>query len=231
VSEPLQPTAPIAPAVVLPDDPALALALAQRLLVEPRMANHSFGLWGYSGRTQSGAELTVQSSGIGAASLVAVVEGLAGHGARAVVRVGRCRSRGAVPAPASRLVAGAAIASDGTSIALGGRGRIAADAALSEALIASAGAPSAVVAGADLGTVSRDREAAADADAFDLETAALYALAARLGIGVAAALVVTECATGARIDPEHAETSLLELGDAAGMALTEAAGEPAAAVG
>ena len=47
----LRPTAPIFTDVLLPSDPAVALALAQRLLVKPLMANHNFGLWGYSGET------------------------------------------------------------------------------------------------------------------------------------------------------------------------------------
>ncbi len=45
----LRPTAPIAPAAVLPGDPGRALALAQDLLESPRMANHARGLWGYIG--------------------------------------------------------------------------------------------------------------------------------------------------------------------------------------
>ena len=40
----LRPTAPIAAAAVLPDDPALALALAQAILEGPMMSNHSYSL-------------------------------------------------------------------------------------------------------------------------------------------------------------------------------------------
>ena len=45
----LRPTAPIAADALLPADPGLAMALAQRALVKPLMANHHHGLWGYSG--------------------------------------------------------------------------------------------------------------------------------------------------------------------------------------
>jgi hypothetical protein len=37
----LRPTAPIAADVLLPTDPALALALAQELLEKPLMSNHT----------------------------------------------------------------------------------------------------------------------------------------------------------------------------------------------
>ena len=46
----LRPTAPIAADVLLPGRPGAALALAQALLDGPLMANHSHGLWGYSGQ-------------------------------------------------------------------------------------------------------------------------------------------------------------------------------------
>ena len=42
---------PIAPDVLLPGDPGRAMALAQTLLVAPKMHNLHRGLWGYSGET------------------------------------------------------------------------------------------------------------------------------------------------------------------------------------
>ncbi|MGH2961258.1 MAG: purine-nucleoside phosphorylase, partial [Solirubrobacterales bacterium] len=72
----LKPTAPIAPSALLPSDPGTALALAQDLLDEPRMSNHSHGLWGYHGETESGAELTIQSTGIGGPSAAIVLSEL-----------------------------------------------------------------------------------------------------------------------------------------------------------
>ena len=45
--------------------PGRALLLAQELLEEPKMSNHARGLWGYSGRTPAGDELTIQATGMG----------------------------------------------------------------------------------------------------------------------------------------------------------------------
>jgi hypothetical protein len=80
----LQPTNPIAPRVVLVEDPARAMALAMELLEDDRlMANHAYGLWGYSGTArEDGDALTVQSTGIGGPSATVVLEDLADHGVR-----------------------------------------------------------------------------------------------------------------------------------------------------
>ena len=51
----LRPTADIAADAILVGDPGRALALAQTLLVAPKMSNHARGLWGYSGNTHAGA--------------------------------------------------------------------------------------------------------------------------------------------------------------------------------
>ena len=42
---------PIAPDVLLPGDPGRAMAMAQALLVAPKMHNLHRGLWGYTGET------------------------------------------------------------------------------------------------------------------------------------------------------------------------------------
>src|SRR5258707_10817463 len=61
----LRPTASFAADAILVGDPGRALLLAQELLEEPKMSNHARGLWGYSGLTPAGDELTIQSTGIG----------------------------------------------------------------------------------------------------------------------------------------------------------------------
>ncbi len=86
----LRPQEPLAEGVLLPDDPHRALALAQELLVAPRMFNHHRGLWGYTGVTREGSRLSIQSTGIGGPSVAVVVHELIGMGARALVRVGGC---------------------------------------------------------------------------------------------------------------------------------------------
>lgn len=78
--------------MLAPGDPARALRLASALLDKPLMLNHARGLWGYSGTTEDGVPLTIQSTGLGGPSAAAVVDDLALLGARRIIRVGSCRS-------------------------------------------------------------------------------------------------------------------------------------------
>src|SRR5215203_7357862 len=91
----LRPTAPIAPDAILVGDPGRALLLAQELLEKPQMSNHSRGLWGYTGQTPAGDELTIQSTGTGGPSAALVLADLAELGVRRAVRVGSCLATGA----------------------------------------------------------------------------------------------------------------------------------------
>ena len=86
----LRPTAPIAAAAVLVGDPGRALLLAQELLEEPKMSNHARGLWGYTGLTPAGVELTIQATGMGGPSAAIVLADLAELGVKRAVRVGTC---------------------------------------------------------------------------------------------------------------------------------------------
>jgi hypothetical protein len=90
----LRPTAPIAADAILVGDPGRALMLAQELLQQPKMSNHARGMWGYTGLTQEGHELTVQSTGMGGPSATVVLHDLAELGARRAVRVGTCTELG-----------------------------------------------------------------------------------------------------------------------------------------
>jgi uridine phosphorylase len=207
----LRPTAPIAADVLLPTDPALALTIAQRVMVKPRMANHRHGLWGYTGEAATGGELTVQASGIGGPSAAAVLAELAGHGARRVVRLGPCTALGPGLEPGATLVVERAIGGDGVSRAL----QIAAprpDPALADALADALGAGRATVASTDLAGLDGAASPAGLKDdgaaAADLETAAVLGLGERLGLAAAAVLVVTDPQDGALADSrlaEHAE--------------------------
>ena len=154
----LRPTAPIAPTVLLPADPGLAMALATALTDKPLMANHHHGLWGYTGRTEGGGELTVQASGIGAPSAVAVLRELQAHGTRRVVRIGRAAPLAETP-PEGAVVVVAALAADGASRALG-MDIARPDAELTARLEAATTAPAAMVASHDLGhrAPASDRE-------------------------------------------------------------------------
>src|SRR3954453_9938631 len=90
----LRPTAPIAPDAILVGDPGRALMLAQELLEQPKMSNHARGLWGYSGQTTAGRELTIQAAGMGGPSATVVLGDLAELGVSRAVRIGTCASLG-----------------------------------------------------------------------------------------------------------------------------------------
>ena len=206
----LRPTAPIFSDALLPSDPGVALALAQQLLVKPLMANHEFGLWGYSGETAGGCELTIQSAGIGGPSAATVLAELAGFGTERVIALGTCTaldpalSEGAVvlaasaraePDPDSSVTAGVAVA----------------DPVLTAALAAACpGALSLPVASVYTHADADISFAGTGASVIDLTTAALLGTGARLGLAVACALIVSG-------DGQSAQSTdgLLELGSRA----------------
>ena len=98
--------------------PAAPLALAQQLLTKPRMSNHARGLWGYTGETSSGRQLSIQSTGMGGPSAAIVLQELAALGVRRAIRVGTCGALDSNLAQGELLVAGDALAEDGASSAL-----------------------------------------------------------------------------------------------------------------
>jgi uridine phosphorylase len=187
----LHPTAELAERALLPDDPGQALALTRVLFDEtPRMFNHHRGLWGYTGTALDSAPLTVQSTGIGGPSAAIVVAELHALGLRRGVRIGRAWALDGTLRAGELVAATAVVAADGASRALGAGARLEPDAALTARLC---GDRSCVIASADV-----DRaDAAWGALAFDLESAAVLAAAARAGIP-AACLVAIEGA----VEPE-----------------------------
>jgi uridine phosphorylase len=193
----LHPTADLSERALLPDDPGQALALTRVLFGEtPRMFNHHRGLWGYSGIAFDGAPLTVQSTGIGGPSAAVVVGELHALGLGRAVRIGRAWALDGTLRAGELVAATAVLAADGASRALGAGARIEPDAALTAALRADR---SGVLASADV----EQADAAWDALAFDLESAAVLAAAARVGIA-AACLVAIE----GPVDPDDVATRL-----------------------
>jgi uridine phosphorylase len=181
----LHPTAELAERALLPDDPGQALALTRVLFGDtPRMFNHHRGLWGYTGIALDGAPLTVQSTGIGGASAAVVVGELHALGLRRAVRIGRAWALDGSLRAGELLVASVVLAGDGASRALGAADRLVPDAALAEALRADREGE---LASVDLPEVAPGSQALA----FDLESAAVLAAAARAGIP-AACLVAIE---------------------------------------
>lgn len=169
------------------------MALAQVVLKKPVMSNHHHGLWGYSGTTDDDRALTVQSTGIGGPSTLAVVDDLIRYGVTRAIRIAACDTldrelTGAV------VVADAALGLDGTSTALGVM-HPGADPTLSAALADALGAQRVTAVGYDLavGTASvelQDRWVAAGARVVDRETAAFLAIAESRNVAAAAALIV-----------------------------------------
>src|SRR5262249_22646816 len=115
----LRPSTGYAEDALLPGDPGRALALAQQLLTEPKMSNHARGLWGYTGETADGRPLSIQATGIGGPSAAIVLTELAELGVKRAIRVGTCGALDPALAHGDLVVVGEALATDGTSRALG----------------------------------------------------------------------------------------------------------------
>ncbi len=204
----LRPTAPIAADAVLVGDPGRALLLAQELLEEPKMSNHARGLWGYTGLTPAGRELTIQTTGIGGPSAAIVLADLAELGVKRAVRVGTCvaidpaRKTGELLLVAEALAPGEAVLPDPDLSArlqreLGEKATAAVIASLDRPLAESAPAPSGV-------------------SAADLQTATVLSRCRALGIAAAAILIVEEVGLSERVS----DGALEEAAKRAGVAAT-----------
>jgi DeoD family purine-nucleoside phosphorylase len=225
----VHPTADLAERVLLPGDPGRALLLAQALLEQPKMFNHNRGLWGYTGAAADGAPLTIQSTGMGGPSAAIVIEELVRLGARRLVRVGTCGALVGGFALGDAIVAQEAICADGTSRALGAGERVAADPALTEALVAAAGRDGGARGGAVVTTDLFYDEAGehtdpspADALAIEMETATLFRLGVLRGVQVGCVLAVSDLLGPARghIDAEMLEAAAERVGRIAAAALS-----------
>jgi uridine phosphorylase len=238
----LRPTAELAERVLLPGDPGRALALAQTLLVEPRMFNHHRGLWGYTGPARSDGEpLTIQATGIGGPSAAIVLTELIALGARRAIRVGTCGALAPGLSLGDLVVAHDSISADGTSRALGADGRrpadrgshlgdsvdlrFVADRSLTDALLQAA-------AQAQTGSSTRRVHAgtivsvdlfyddppagAADALAIEMESATLFAVGARAEVPVGCVLTVSDTFDGAGVRRRIDDHALLAAAEAMG---------------
>jgi uridine phosphorylase len=207
----LRPSGQIAGRAVLTGDPGRAMMLAQDLTEQPKMTNHARGLWGYTGTAPDGEPLTVQATGIGAPSAAAVLRDLAELGLRQAVRVGTCVASDPELAAGALLAVREAVAEDGVSRSLARAGQ--------------ALAPQIELAGLD-GVVparitSRDVEAGeGQAQAHDLQTAALFALSGELGVRMGALLIVGTDAKGGRLADEDHDAAAKRAGRLAAAALS-----------
>ena len=228
----LQPTADLAERVLLPGDPARALFLAEALLDAPKMFNHHRGLWGYTGAARDGAPLTIQSTGMGGPSAAIVIAELVELGARRLLRVGTCGALRPGLGLGDLLIATEAIAADGASRALGAGERVAPGQALLDALAGSLAVEDRVQSGPvvssdlfyDSPEGAEERWRAQGALAVEMETATLFALAARRDLRAGCALIVSDTVLPARqrIDAEALHDAERRVGDLALAALSDA---------
>lgn len=225
----LRPSAPLAPDALLPGDPGRAMALAQLLLESPKMHNLHRGLWGYSGETAEGRPLSIQSTGMGGPSAAIVLHELGELGVRRAIRVGTCGALDARIGLGELLAVGTALGDDGVSRSLGAGGEaLPADDELLERLVeAGAGTPCPIVS-TDLfyepDAEPRERWRRAGARAVEMEAAALFALGPRVGVAVAALLVVTDLLGEQgreRIADDRLEAAVEAMGGVAAAALDD----------
>lgn len=196
----LNPAADFHPNVLLPGDPARAMAIATSQLEKPRMFNHRRGLWGYSGLTPDGTGILVQATGMGGPSAAIVCEELVQLGARVLLRVGTCGAIDPSVKLGDLVVGRAAIGDDGTSAALGVDGRIDGDFELADLLVFNSGdhaVHDGAVATVDLfydpdGDARHAKLVELGALAIEMEAAAVYGVGARHGVAVGCLLGVTD---------------------------------------
>jgi uridine phosphorylase len=218
----LRPTAALAADAILVGDPGRALLLAQELLEEPKMSNHARGLWGYTGRTPAGAELTIQATGMGGPSAAMVLADLAELGVERVVRVGTCAAFAPEARRGELLLASAALATAGSAASFGvavGE-KVLPDAVLGERLAAELRDEARAVTVASLDAMPVDVGAAGGAAAADMQTLAVLARGRALGVAAAAVLIVAEPEGEEALGGEELERAAAEAGRAAARALS-----------
>jgi len=164
---------------------------------------------------------------MGGPSAAIVIAELVQLGARQLVRVGTCGALHPSLELGQLLIADEALTADGTSRALAGGHRARASEKLLDALLSAAqgGARRALVASTDLfydGPPDQERKwLAAGAEAVEMETATLFALATRRGIESGAVLIVSDLLLPSRrrIDADRLRESEHRAGQLAVRAL------------
>jgi uridine phosphorylase len=217
----LRPTTEIHPDAILVGDPGRSLALAQVLLEQPKMSNHARGLWGYSGRTPEGQELSLQAPGMGGPSAALVLADLAELGVRRAVRVGTCAALAPGLRPGDLVWVGEA-----RPWSVDGRGAgspVFPDESLAARLRSELGDEATAGAIASLDVLHPSPgHALPDGEAADMQTAALFAAGADLGIALAAVLIVTDAENAESLDDEALAERAATAARAAAFALSVA---------
>ncbi len=172
------------------------------------MSNHARGLWGYSGRTTSGLELTIQATGMGGPSAAVVLADLAKLGVKRAVRVGTCTGLAGRAEPGELLTVGAALAAGGSAASFGldPGDPVRPDPDLLARLESALGSQARTALVASLDTAVAEGELPDTVAAADMQTTAVLARAAQLGIAAAVILIVNE-AGDERLGDEKLETA------------------------
>ncbi len=216
----LRPTAPIAPDAILVGDPGRALLLAQELLEKPKMSNHARGLWGYTGRTPTGDELTIQATGMGGPSAAIVLADLAGLGVERVVRVGTCGAFDELARPGELLLPTEAVAAAGSAASFGltlGES-VLPHPSLFDRLAAELEGEARACPVASLDSLQPDG-IPTGVVAADMQSVAVFARGRELGLIAAAILIVGE-AGGKNLADDELESAAKRAGAAAAIALS-----------
>jgi uridine phosphorylase len=192
------------------------------------MCNHHRGLWGYSGRTPDGSQLTIQATGIGGSSAAIVLAELARHGVRRAIRLGTCIALDGRAPTGTLLAAEAALAAEGASRSLGADEAAHPDPELHRRMLDVAGADAvpATVASVDVslpipGLNEPGDWLDRDVVAVEMGTATLFALGARLGVAIASGLVVSQAGLDHEsLDDDALGSASLRLGAVGARALS-----------
>ena len=206
----LEPTAPIAADALLVDDPKLAMDLAVRVCESPRMSNLAHGLWGYHGVTGAGAELTVQSLGIGGPSAALVVSELAELGLKRAVRLGSCVAIDPSIRMGTVIVPTEIRARDGVGTSISSSGVVSPDRGLADSVRGFAAAGVQSVCSVDIPDPANGVDGSG---AYDLSSAATLASASRAGVACCVALIVAATANGDAMERETLSERLVALGE------------------
>ncbi len=218
----LRPTTPFAANAILVGDPGRALLLAQELLEQPKMSNHARGLWGYSGQTPAGRELTIQATGMGGPSAAMVMADLAKLNVRRVVRVGTCAALNSRALLGELLLANAVLGASGSATSFGitvGE-TLSPDPGLLERLRSELGDEAREATVASFDAMPADIDLAEGVAAADMQTLAVFARAQQLEIAAAAVLIVTETTAAEPLGKEQLDQAAVRSGIAAAEALS-----------
>ncbi len=186
------------------------------------MSNHARGLWGYSGKTESGLELTVQATGMGGPSAAIVLADLAKLGVRRAIRVGTCSGVPGRVELGELLLPIQAVAAMGSAASFGHApgAEVPPDPQLYGLLADELASEAKVAPVASLDTLHGDPASAAGAVvAADMQTVAVFSRGSELEMAVAAVLIVSKVADEL-LEDELLERASVRAGQAAAKTLS-----------